>query len=180
MSQVYAICGGLYIESEDFQIIDGALTTADAEEVTDVVNACGLELDASFFSVRRNVNGRNPVITTIYAEEAVPKTTIKPSCNGVLFDSTFFAVNDEGSLIMNPTKALIFIVTPEGATITVKDSEETEIEPIESSSTIFLMPDAEETYTYTITLEGYQTVTDSVPGNAEKIVEVELQPDAEG
>ena len=79
---------------------------------------------------------------------------------------------------MNPTKALIFIVEPEGATITVKDSQSVEIDPVEGSSTIFLMPDADETYTYTITFEGYQTVTDSVPGNAEKIVEVELQPES--
>ena len=90
---VKANCGGMLIDDSTLKIVDGIITVADGNPTSAIVANCGgVFFDDEYFQKINNV------ITDKSATEVEGIIVSQKGCGGLLVDSNYFKLDDEGAL----------------------------------------------------------------------------------
>ena len=168
-------CGGIKLDPESFEIIDGVICAkgASAEEgfdPTNTISACGQLWDGNIFALR------NGVITFAYSLFEHPPVPIKGNC-GIGLDGLYFKLSN-GVVAKAGVGFLLDVnVAPSDATIKVIDINGDKLEPTAGTTNIFVVPQ-EGIYEVEVSKTGYITKTKTVRIDAdhfEQTIEVTLE-----
>ena len=169
-------CGGIRLDGVTLKVINGVIceATADSVNVDDAVSTCGQLWDGALFMVER-VNG-SPVITLHSASGESVGTVAKTLGNcGVGLDGRFFHVED-GKVVLKDGFVLKVNVTPEVATITVRDVNSEVVSPIAGTTNQFLLTGIGDDYSVMVTKSGYTDKSQTIRNNEDQEITIALTP----
>lgn len=166
-------CGGFKIGA-GLKLIDGVVCDAEATsvDVSKAVTQCGQLWDGSLF-VKTVVDGHRVItLHNSEGEEVGKPVFIRANC-GVGLDGRFFKMVD-GKLTLQDGFVLTVNVTPADATIAVADVDGVSVAPVEGQTNVFLLSGIGDSYTVTVSKDGYTTQTKTVSNTGDQTVTVEL------
>lgn len=166
-------CGGIVL-GDSLKLLNGVICDADATtvDVDAAVSTCGQLWDGALF-VKAYVDGC-PVITLHNSEGDEVGTPVKVRGNcGVGLDGRFFKLVD-GVVNLQDGFVLTVNVTPADAAIKVADADSTEVEPVSGTTNTFLLDGLGDTYTATVSKDGYVTQTQTITNNGDQTITVTL------
>lgn len=166
-------CGGIKL-GDSLRLINGVICDADATsvDISKAVTQCGQLWDGSLFA-KAMVDGHR-VITLHNSEgdEVGTPVLIRANC-GVGLDGRFFKMVD-GVVELQDGFVLTVNVTPADAIIDVTDVDGENIDPVEGQTNVFLLSGIGDTYTVTVTKDGYTAKSQSVVNNGDQTITIEL------
>ena len=164
MAYITTQCGGLKINTSALKLINGIVTDVNAVSVANSFNAsCGGQyFDSLYF---KTVNG----VVTANGATTVEKSF--PANCGLLFDSAKFALDANGAIQYKPA-LLTMGTTPNDATVLVTDWNGNVVNPNAQGKYPVMVT---KEYTYTVSKENYDTVTQSIVISNDLLIEVTLQ-----
>ena len=163
-------CGGIKLDPQIFEIIDGVISFKGAPDVTNTITACGQLWDGRIFGLR------NGVITFAHSMFQHPPVPIKGNC-GIGLDGLFFKLSDGVVTRAEPGFLLDVNVAPADATIKVIDVNGDKWPPIAGTTNIFVVTGVG-TYEVVVSKTGYITKTKAVrldENHLEQTIEVTLE-----
>lgn len=166
-------CGGIKL-GDGLKLINGVICDSEATtvNVSNAVTGCGQLWDGALFA-KAFVDGA-PVITLHNSEGDEVGTPVKVRGNcGVGLDGRFFKLVD-GAVNLQDGFVLTVNVTPADATIKVTDADSTEVTPVSGTTNMFLLDGLGDTYTVTVSKDGYVTQTQTVTNNGDQTITVTL------
>lgn len=166
-------CGGIRL-SDTFKLIDGVICDAEATsvDVAKAVSTCGQLWDGSLFTTAM-VDGHKVVtLHNSEGEEVGTPVFIRANC-GVGLDGRFFRVVD-GEVVLQDGFVLTVNATPVDAIIDVTDVDGESIDPVEGQTNVFLLDGIGDTYTVTVTKDGYVAKSQNVVNNGDQTISIEL------
>ena len=164
MAYITTQCGGLKINTGALKLINGIVTDVNAVSVANSFNAsCGGQyFDSAFFKTIDGVITANGATTV--------DGYIEANCS-LRFDSAKFALDANGAIQYKP--ALLTIeTTPNDATVLVTDWNGNVVNPNAQGKYPVIVT---KEYTYTITKENYNTVTQSIVISDDLLIDVTLE-----
>lgn len=168
MAYITTQCGGLKINTNSLQMINGVVTDKNATTVTNSFTAScgGQNFDSAYF---KNIG------QTISANGATTvANSFQANCS-LLFDSSKFQLDTDGAIEYKQV-TLTINATLTTATITVVDWNDDTVQPNEDGTYTVMVT---KEYTYTVTNDGYTTQTDSVVITGDLELDITLEPTPE-
>lgn len=168
-------CGGLKID-DTLELVDGIITVAgETPDRTHAISPCGQLFDGEEFEVVKH-KGAN-ILTSIGVDEEMDMPApIKTNCS-FAFDPRYFSLGAGKKLGFDDSGVIEVVVSPADATIAVTYGDaDTPVEPLAGTTNIFKLTELEQTYTVTVSKEGYTTQQQDIDDNTvSQIVEITLQ-----
>ena len=161
-------CGGIRLDSTTLKIIDGVICDANAATVdrSKAVSTCGQLWDGALFTVVKVGGAGYITLHGSEGEEIGAPIMGRGNC-GVGLDGRFFKVVN-GAVTLQNGFVLTVNVTPEDATISVKDTDNEEIDQIAGTTNQFLLSGLGDAYTVTATKTGYTTEAKQVKNTGDQ------------
>lgn len=166
-------CGGIKL-GDSLKLINGVICDADATsvDISKAVTQCGQLWDGSLF-IKSVVDGHRVItLHNSEGEEVGKPVFIRANC-GVGLDGRFFKMVDS-KLSLQDGFVLTVNVTPADATIAVADVDGVSVAPVEGQTNVFLLSGIGDSYTVTVSKDGYTTQTKTVSNTGDQTVTVEL------
>lgn len=165
-----AYCGGIKL-GKSLKLIDGVICDADASTVdkSKAVSTCGQLWDGSLFTI---ASGRIITLHNSEGEEVGAPVISRGNC-GVGLDGRFFKIVN-GAVELQDGFVLTVNVTPTDATITVKDTDNEEIDPIAGTTNQFLLGGLGDSYSVSVSKAGYATDTQTIKNDKDQTITVTL------
>lgn len=166
-------CGGIHFDNS-LKIIDGIICDAGVSTVdaSKAITTCGQLWDGALFT-KVVQNGRQ-IITLHNSEGGDVGTPVPVNGNcGVGLDGRFFKVAD-GVVSLQDGFVLTVNVNPADATIAVTDVDGIAVAPVSGSTNQFLLDGLGDTYTVTVSKDGYVTKTQNIVNDGDQTIDIEL------
>lgn len=174
-----SFCGGLKFNPDTFKIENGIITLVDATDPLEYTTTpCGQLFDGVIFETAK-LDGKHNILTASGVDTDIPMgQPIKSNC-GFYGDPRFFSKDENGVLDFVERHLLEVLVNPADVdyTITVGLTVGGDpVEPFAGLENVYPMDEIDEQYTITVTADGYDTFTDDVTADTDRIVQVTLTP----
>lgn len=165
-----AYCGGIKL-GKTLKLIDGVICDADASTVdkSKAISTCGQLWDGALFTI---ASGRIITLHNSEGEEVGMPVISRGNC-GVGLDGRFFKIID-GAVELQDGFVLTVNATPTDATISVKDTDNEEIDPITGTTNQFLLSGLGDSYSVSVSKTGYTTNTQTIKNNKDQTITVVL------
>lgn len=168
-------CGGIKI-GETLKVDDGIITLSDhTADPDEVVTPCGMLWDGTVFEVAKHDGAY--LLTSVGVDEEMDMVLppIKTNC-GLNADPRYFTLNEDGSIDFAEHYLMEVVVSPSDAEISVTYGDAaTPVEPIEGTTNLFTLTETDETYSVTVSKEGYTEQTQEITADQNHIVEITLE-----
>lgn len=166
-------CGGIRL-GQSFKLISGIICDSAATTVdkSKAISTCGQLWDGALFAVVSLNGSKYITLHNSEGEEVGTPVPSKGNC-GVGLDGRFFKVV-KGAVELQDGFVLTVNVTPDDATIKVTDTDSEEVEPVAGSTNQFMLTGLGDSYTVTVSKDGYTTQTQSIKNNGDQTITIEL------